>query len=202
MPPGVLSPGAELRAITDVLGSAQSGPTGLILEGEAGIGKTALWFEALERARAIGFHVLSAQVGEAETVLAAFVGVIDVLAARGPALIAIDDAQWLDPSSRTVISYGVGRFRGRVGVLTSERSDLDDGVVRQWLRLDHDDEPTRIRLGPLGIDVLHSMITAKRGRSLRARQDAGRPGTLRGARKRAQHDGRRGLQRADRAVER
>ena len=61
---------AERGALVDFLTAAQSGPAGLVIEGEAGIGKTTLWLDALEQARTRGFRVLSAQVGEAETVLA------------------------------------------------------------------------------------------------------------------------------------
>lgn len=106
------------------------------------------------------------QVTDQRVAAAAFVAVVDALAAQSPVLIAIDGAQWLDPSSRTVIAYAVRRFHGHVGVLASERLEPDEGFAHQWLQLNQNDEPRRIRLRPLGTGVLHSVISAKLGRSL------------------------------------
>ncbi|HEV7422519.1 MAG TPA: AAA family ATPase [Mycobacterium sp.] len=205
---------AERSAVADLLTAAESGPAGLIIEGEAGIGKTTLWLDALEQARARGFRVLSAQVGEAETVLAyaavgdllgdiepatleglhqlqrlavdrvllraasdgqatdqrvvaaALASVLDALSQDTPVLLAIDDVQWLDPSSRAVVTYAARRFHGRVGMLVSERSDPDRGTALSWLRLSQPDDITRIRLGPLSLGGLHSIISAKLGQPL------------------------------------
>ena len=51
------------------LDRALEGPRSLVLEGEAGIGKTTLWLEGLERARDVGFRVLRARPSQAETAL-------------------------------------------------------------------------------------------------------------------------------------
>lgn len=56
----------ELRSLAEFLAKVQDGPVGVVIEGEAGIGKTTLWLEAIERARAAGFQVLSAQGSPAE----------------------------------------------------------------------------------------------------------------------------------------
>lgn len=45
------------------------GPTALVLEGEAGIGKSTLWLAAVEAACERGLCVLSSQPAEAERVL-------------------------------------------------------------------------------------------------------------------------------------
>ena len=55
------------------------GPAGVVLEGEAGIGKTVLWRAALDRARALGLRVLDARPTEAERELS-FVALTDLLA--------------------------------------------------------------------------------------------------------------------------
>ena len=209
-----LSRPTELHAVADFLAAAQSGPAGLVVEGEAGIGKTTLWFDALERARRLGFRVLSAHVDEAETVLAfaavgdlfgdlepsvfdhlpalqrlavdrallraeadthvtdqrvaaaAFASVVDTLALDGPVLIAVDDVQWLDPSSRTVLSFGARRFRGAVGILVTERADPGRDTTRSWLRLGQDGEAAKVRLGPLSLGALNTAVTTKLGRAL------------------------------------
>ncbi|MDT5301315.1 MAG: hypothetical protein QOG79_4557 [Mycobacterium sp.] len=211
---GGLGRTAERSAIADFLTAAESGQAGLIIEGEAGIGKTTLWLDACEQARTRGFRVLSAQVGEAETVLAyaavgdllgdiesvtldglpnlqrlavdrvlllaagdghvtdqrvvaaALASIVDALSPETPVLVAIDDVQWLDPSSHAVVAFAARRFRGRVGVLLSERCDPDKGTAPSWLRIGEAGDFTRIRLGPLSLGGLHSIITASLGRPL------------------------------------
>jgi DNA-binding NarL/FixJ family response regulator len=61
---------AEHTAIARFLTSAKTRPSGLIIEGEAGIGKTTRWLAAVEQAPEQGFGVLTARVGQAESVLA------------------------------------------------------------------------------------------------------------------------------------
>ena len=60
---------AELTAVESFLEDVPAGAL-LELEGEPGIGKTALWSEACERARRRGYRVLSSRPGELETALA------------------------------------------------------------------------------------------------------------------------------------
>ena len=57
----------ELAAVAGFIESALEGPCGLLFEGEAGIGKTALWLEAVETARGEGIVVLSTRPVESET---------------------------------------------------------------------------------------------------------------------------------------
>jgi DNA-binding CsgD family transcriptional regulator len=71
---------AELDGIDRFLGLARRHPSGLVLEGEAGIGKTSLWCKGVERARARGFRVLSTRPGGADVQLS-FAGVADLLGA-------------------------------------------------------------------------------------------------------------------------
>ena len=84
---GLLSRQVELRAIHEFLHSAAERTSGLVIEGEAGIGKTTLWLAAQDDARARGFEVLSARVGETESVLA-YAAVADLLGDLDPAILA------------------------------------------------------------------------------------------------------------------
>jgi DNA-binding CsgD family transcriptional regulator len=68
----------EMRSIEDFLDRASASPSMLVLSGDAGIGKTALWRAGLERARARGVRVLSHRAVEAEAVLS-FAGVAELL---------------------------------------------------------------------------------------------------------------------------
>ena len=163
--PAVVNRPLEFRAVSDFLRSAAQQPSGLLIEGEPGIGKTTLWLSAVEQARESGYRVFSARVGQAESVLAyaavadllrdidatvlaelpdvqrvavdrvllrassedhttdqhvvaaAFAAVFDRLAADSPVLIAIDDLQWLDRSSKDVLAFAARRFKGPVGLL-------------------------------------------------------------------------------------
>jgi DNA-binding CsgD family transcriptional regulator len=69
----------ETRTIEEFLKRAAVGPEVLVLCGEPGIGKTALWQAGLERARAGGARVLAHRAVEAEATLA-FAGVSELLA--------------------------------------------------------------------------------------------------------------------------
>jgi hypothetical protein len=59
----------ESDSIADFLASAAERVSGLVIEGEPGIGKTTLWLAAIEQAASRGFRVVSARAGSAEVVL-------------------------------------------------------------------------------------------------------------------------------------
>ena len=69
---------SELAALDDFLESVDEWPSALYFEGAAGIGKTRLWREGLDRARARGLLVLATRPGSAEVRLA-FAGIADLL---------------------------------------------------------------------------------------------------------------------------
>ena len=68
----------ELRSVDAFLGRPGEGTAALVLEGEAGIGKSTLWRAALEAARGRGFRVLSSRPAEVELGIA-YVGLGDLL---------------------------------------------------------------------------------------------------------------------------
>src|SRR5689334_15094653 len=76
--PGMVNRPLEIRAVSDFLRSAAEQPAALVIEGEAGIGKTTLWLSAVEQARQSGFRVYAARVGQAESGLA-YAAVADLL---------------------------------------------------------------------------------------------------------------------------
>ena len=85
--PGVVNRPLELRAVAKFLQSAEEQPHGLILEGEAGIGKTTVWLAVVEQARERGFCVLTARVGQTESVLA-YAALADILRNVTPDVLA------------------------------------------------------------------------------------------------------------------
>jgi predicted ATPase len=65
-PDAILGRDQELAAITSFFDDERSGPRALLLEGDAGIGKTTLWRESVRLAESKGL-VLSSRASEAET---------------------------------------------------------------------------------------------------------------------------------------
>jgi DNA-binding CsgD family transcriptional regulator len=208
-----VSRATEAKAISDFLELCRVGPASLLLAGEAGIGKTTLWLDAVQQARTRGMHVLTARAAATESVTAyisladlfsaveadilhalpepqrlavdrillqvsddgvatdqravgaAFLSVINILSDSAPVLVAIDDLQWLDPSTALVVAFTARRLSGPVGLLTTVRTgDGEDDVL--WLLPELPDATTRIPLRPLTIGDLHQVISARVGRTI------------------------------------
>ena len=68
----------ELASVAAFLDEPRAAPGALLLEGEAGIGKSTLWLAAVEQARERGLRVLSSRPAEAERTLA-YAGLGDLL---------------------------------------------------------------------------------------------------------------------------
>ncbi len=98
-------------------------------------------------------------------VAAAFLSVLERLADDGPVLLAIDDLQWLDPSSSHVLAFAARRLTGSVGIIGSVRTEADDGASVAWLQLPRPESVNRIRLSPLSVHDLHSAVTSRLRRS-------------------------------------
>lgn len=94
-------------------------------------------------------------------VAAAFLSVVECLTDDGPLLVAIDDLQWIDPSSMHVVAFAARRLTGPVGILGSVRTDGGNGAGAAWLQMPRPDAVNRIRLHPLGIHDLHAAVSAR-----------------------------------------
>ena len=196
--------------MSDLLARARQGPAALLIEGEAGIGKTTLMLNAAAAARSQGYVVLSAhgspaEVGYAfaavadllsgldETVLtglphrqrlaldrardeltptvpgideravaAAFCAAVERLSARSPVLLAIDDAQWLDPSSRAVVGFTARRLSAGAALLVTIRIGEPDPTDEvPWLTFPNPAVAARVRMGPLTLDDVHDLVAAR-----------------------------------------
>jgi DNA-binding CsgD family transcriptional regulator len=94
-------------------------------------------------------------------VAAAFLSVVEHLTDEGPLLVAIDDLQWIDPSSMHVVAFAARRLTGPVGILGSVRTDTGSGSGGAWLHMPRPDAVNRIRLHPLDIHDLHAAVSAR-----------------------------------------
>jgi DNA-binding CsgD family transcriptional regulator len=106
------------------------------------------------------------QPTDQRTVGAAFVSVIQILAAASPVLVAVDDLQWLDPSSAHAIGFAARRAAGRVGLLATFRTNSHRDHPPSWFAPPPPAEMTRIRLGPLSVGAIHTVVSRRLGRSL------------------------------------
>jgi DNA-binding CsgD family transcriptional regulator len=122
----VVGRGAELDAIRDFLEPRVERPRALLLEGEAGIGKTTLLAVAGEEARRRGWCVLSCGPAAAEAQLA-FAALADVF---GPVLEA--DSTTLPEPQRAALFGAVGRVGSEV-----DRLALSMGVLNLLRGLAH-----------------------------------------------------------------
>jgi DNA-binding winged helix-turn-helix (wHTH) protein/DNA-binding CsgD family transcriptional regulator len=78
---------AERGAVERLLADAGEGFAVLLIEGEAGVGKTTVFREALRRAEQHGFHVLACQPGASEVTLS-FAALADLLGCVPPGKLA------------------------------------------------------------------------------------------------------------------
>lgn len=202
----------QASAIADFLSSVVAAPSGLVMEGEPGIGKTTLWLEAIHRAQADGFCVMAARPVLAESVpaytsladmlsgidgsllaelpkpqrvaldrvllradgdrlavdqravAAGFLSVVGILAETTRVLVAVDDLQWLDSSSRLVVAFVARRLVGPVGVLATVRTGDSDNAG-SWLQLPRPDMMRRITVPAMSVGALHAVLSHRLGRS-------------------------------------
>jgi DNA-binding CsgD family transcriptional regulator len=224
--PPVIGRARELAAIERALDDVDDGLAGLLLEGDAGIGKTTLFEAAVAAAIERSWHVLASRPtpGDAglsftglidlfdgidEAVLAqlptpqrhalevallrregdkaAEPGAVSVAAVRAvralarfrPALIAIDDLQWLDLPTLRTLEFAVRRLRSEpVVLLLSQRPEpstvrapraappLTTRPMESLTTALGSRAVTRLRVGPMSIQAIYELLHARLGLTL------------------------------------
>ena len=186
-------------------------PAAVVIDGDAGIGKTTVWDAGIEAAEAAGHRVLRcrpvlteaqlsfAAVGDllddvledalptlpapqqhalrvallidepdgpapdVRAIAGAVLGVLRHLCADRPVLLAVDDVQWLDDPSRTVLEFVIRRLREEpIRLLVARRgvaADLPLGLARALApsALEH------MTLAPLSLGALHRLLQTRLG---------------------------------------
>ena len=95
----------------------------------------------------------------------ALAAVLVAMAARQPILLAVDDVQWLDASSQAVLAFAARRLSGHVVLLLTGRAHAAEPDPADWLHLQTPDAIRRVRVGPLSLRALHTMILERFGRA-------------------------------------
>src|SRR5688572_27372580 len=201
----------ELRRVELFLEAARHAPRALVIEGEAGAGKTSIWEAALTAAQRAGTLTLAARPAEAETSFAyaalgdllrnrldavaelpsrqrralevalrldderddapdqqsvalAVLAVLRQLAQPRPLLVAIDDVQWLDAASASVLRYAVRRLdAGPVGLLAVWRIQPGAPVPLELDRAPTAERLERVALSPLSLGAVQHLIQDRLG---------------------------------------
>jgi DNA-binding CsgD family transcriptional regulator len=192
--------------------AAGDGFATLVLEGEAGIGKSTLWLAGIEAGRERGFRVLSSRPAEAERGLAHVVLIdlfedaldevvpalstprrhaleatllvdaapeepvdprtlavavrtaLQALAERAPVVLAVDDVQWLDPSSSSALAFALRRMAGDNVHLLLARRTVEGAQPSEVERALEAESVQRLAVGPLSVGALHRFLRDRLGR--------------------------------------
>ncbi len=93
----------------------------------------------------------------------AVVGVLLASASERPTVVAVDDVQWVDPSSSRVLEFALRRIRDRpIGVLAAARAEVDEEP--EFLRITRqlpEDHVRDVRIGPLSEENLDRLIRSR-----------------------------------------
>lgn len=134
---GIVGRDRELRALQAILDQARLGTTAVILDGQAGIGKTTLCRAVTEAAQAAGFAVLTT-AGAAAEVSLAWTGLADLAAGIDAA--ALDELSPLHRQALQAVTTGLDAPGGDERLIASAfRTALERLCARQPVLLAVDD---------------------------------------------------------------
>ena len=94
----------------------------------------------------------------------ALLDALRALAQQGPVLVALDDVQWLDSASSTVLQIALRRLRDeRVSVFATLRKMPGVAAPFELARAFPEEQLTRIWLAPLSLGALHRLLKERLG---------------------------------------
>jgi DNA-binding CsgD family transcriptional regulator len=101
------------------------------------------------------------------SIAAAFLTSLRSLADKRPVVVAVDDVQWLDRASASVLEFAVRRLRDEpVALVLATRSDHMPSGSADLIENLPVETMHRIILGPLSLGALHRMLLERLGSSL------------------------------------
>jgi predicted ATPase len=202
----------ELRTLREFIERRREGAAALVLDGEAGIGKTTLWRAGTALAAERRLRTLVAQPAHAERQLAnaglgdlldgvideslprlptprrdalevallrtepsgsapepravgvAVVSVLASLADEGGLVIAVDDEQWLDASSASLLEFALRRLLDApIALLVTRRTGEPGPRLERALG---DERVEHLAVEPLSLGATHTLIRRRLGSSL------------------------------------
>ena len=123
------------------------------------------------RRRHLEVALLLAEPGEvapdAHAIGLAVLDALHVVAARAPVVVAVDDVQWLDPASASVLQIALRRLREEpVGVLITARVAPGVSVPIELDRCFEADRLGRLVVSPLTVGALHHLLKDRLGLDL------------------------------------
>ena len=123
------------------------------------------------RRRSLEVALLLAEPGEGPpdqlAIVLAVHDLLGVLAERGPVLLAVDDAQWLDPASVGILEVALKRLHDdAVGLLVTVRRSKGGGIPLGLERSLPEDRLTSLSVGPLSLAALHRLLSKRLGLEL------------------------------------
>jgi DNA-binding CsgD family transcriptional regulator len=90
---------------------------------------------------------------------------LEALAAETPVVLAIDDVQWLDPSSASVLTFALRRMSEQPVILLLARRTGEAGVHSEFWSAIGADDVERLTIGPLSLGAVHILLQARLGRT-------------------------------------
>ena len=91
---------------------------------------------------------------------------LEALTAERPVAVAIDDVQWLDPSSASALAFALRRLDERPIVLVLTRRLGEGAATPDLERAIHADRVRRMHVSPLSLGAVHQLLRVHLGRAL------------------------------------
>jgi DNA-binding CsgD family transcriptional regulator len=120
--------------------------------------------------RALQVALLRADPGDGDldprAVGSGLTGLLDLMIADGPLVVAIDDAQWLDPASARSLAFALRRLEHRpVAVIAAVRIAEAGQGGGEFAAIESSLSSTRIDIGPLSVAAIHQLFRQELGGS-------------------------------------